>query len=201
MGQKNHFLELALISSNRAITSFLETGVPFFLSLFHRFSLSSVKKGFSPLGSRFTFEDFAIVKYRKFHCSITGLKVLIHEAVFRIDSLSRSLSAIFASRVTILPISSNVKTNSIPRQSFVKPSIQMARKSNSGSSIHSVNSHSITSSNIMVLLMPDSWSLTRLRREWSYSKWYFMDHWINPRRKFLLGVLDIPGVRLSSSEF
>jgi hypothetical protein len=142
---------------------------------------------------------FAIVKYNK-HLNIPSGKTEINHFILLFNAFRISfLSEIIASRRTNRPRWSKVTATSSPRHFLVNPINLYSGNSNPEYSKQTEYSHSITSSRHLVVRMPDFCNLVRLSWERSYSNLYSLDHRIKPRRKFLLGVFDIPRGSINSS--
>ncbi len=194
-----YFSEFRFNSCDFMKSSSFEMVVPLFLSFFQIFSLSGVRKGFFPSSKRLSTLIFAMIKYNKCLIIPSAKTEIIHFmllfSAFRISFLSE----IIASRRTNRPLWSKVTATSNPRHFLVNPINLYNGNSNPEYSMQTEYFHSITSSRHLVVLIPDFCSLVRLSWERSYSNLYSMDQRINPRRKFLLGMLDIPRGSINSS--
>ena len=194
-----YFSEFRFNSCDFKKSSFFEIVVPLFLSFSQISSLSGVKKGFLPSAKRLSDLIFAMIKYNKcliILCTKKGINhFILLFSVFRISFLSE----IIASRRTNRPRWSKVTATSNPRHFLVNPINLYIGNSNPEYSKQTEYSHSITSSRHLVVRMPDFCNLVRLSWERSYSNLYSIDQRIKPRRKFLLGVFDIPRGSINSS--
>ncbi len=199
MKKWTYFSELRFISCDLRKSSSFEIVTSLFLSFSQIFSLSEVRKGFLPSSKRLCALNFAILKYNT-RLLVQSIKnELNHYFLLAKCFMNSFLSEIIASRRTNLPLWSNVTATSNPRHFFVNPINRYNGYSNPEDAMQMEYSHSITSSRYFTVLIPDFWRLERLRREWSYSNLYFMFQRINPRRKFLLGVLTIPRGSINST--